>query len=97
MKKILSFLFLCLMLVLQMQAAIPNNIIYYTSSNGQMITPYEGETEKYIAISWDGTAYTVSDEFKAVVADATTGGIATNAAEGKSIVKWLNFEYTEGL
>lgn len=48
-----------------------------------------GETEKYTAISWDGATYTVSDEFKAVAdAESTNGGIATNAENGMSVVKF---------
>jgi len=47
-----------------------------------------GETEKYTAISWDGTEYTISDEFKAAVEDPTTGGFATNVTDGKAVVKF---------
>lgn len=47
------------------------------------------QTETYTAISWDGTAYTVSDEFKAVAAaESTNGGVATNAENGMSVVKF---------
>lgn len=54
-------------------------------------TPGEfGEAEKYTAISYDNETkvYTVAPEFAAVVADATTGGVATNATDGASIVNF---------
>lgn len=61
-------------------------VTYETAEGGNGGTV--GEIEKYTAISWDGTAYTVSDEFKAVVQDPATGGVANNAENGKSIVKF---------
>lgn len=43
-------------------------------------------TEKYTAISWDGTAYTVAPEFAAATGEG--GGVATNVADGASIIRF---------
>lgn len=53
---------------------------------GQDPEPIEGDVEKYTAISWDGTAYTVASEFAAATGEG--GGVATNVVDGASIIKF---------
>lgn len=61
-------------------------VVYETGEGGGVTA---AEPEIYTAISWDGATYTVSDEFKAVAnAESTNGGIATNAENGMSVVKF---------
>lgn len=46
-----------------------------------------GETERFVAITWDGSTYSVDPAFSAVVEDPEKGGVANNINEdGVSIV-----------